>query len=100
MRKRSNLLLLAALTILLTYGALGGATGEGLLTPQYRNATLAFLAGGAIWWAVMRWRGKWTWHQDPLTGAFAFWAFAIGCSLVANLYLWRRIRIGILFSLL
>src|SRR5258708_7176355 len=100
MRKRSNLLFLAALTILLTYGALGGGTGEGLLTPQYRNATLAFLAVGAIWWLVMRWKGKWTWHRDPLTAAFALWAFAIGCSLVANLDLWRRIVIGIWFTLL
>ncbi len=48
----------------------------------------------------MRWRGKWTWHQDPLTVAFALWAFAIGCSLVANLDLWRRIVIGIWFALL
>src|SRR5258708_10655564 len=48
----------------------------------------------------MRWRGKWTWHRDPLSAAFALWAFAIGCSLVANLDLWRRIVIGIWFALL
>src|SRR5450432_363733 len=100
MRKQSALLLLAAFTVLFTFAALGGGTGDGLLTPQYRNTMLVLLAAGVIWWAISRWRGKWKWHAEPFTLAFALWAFAIGFSLVANLDVWRRIVIGIWFVLL
>ncbi len=99
MKRRSGLLMRAALAVLGTYAVLGGATGSGLLTPQYRMMTLVFIALVAAGWLLVRWRHGWTWHRTPLDMALPLWILAVGLSLLANLDSWRRIVIGAGFAL-
>jgi putative inorganic carbon (HCO3(-)) transporter len=99
MKRRSDLLVRTALAVLGTYAVLGGATGSGLLTPQYRMMTLAFIALVAAGWLLVRWRRGWTWHQTPLDIALLLWILAVGLSLLVNLDSWRRIAIGVGFAL-
>jgi putative inorganic carbon (HCO3(-)) transporter len=83
----------------LIYGILGGATGSGLLTPQYRLLTVILMALIVLGWLFIRWQDRWVGYHYPLTGALLCWTFAIAISSLANVNSLRRIAIGVWFAL-
>jgi len=99
MKRRSNLFARSILSVLWTYAVLGGATGSGILTPQYTFLTLTFITLIIAGWLLIRWRRGWVWHRTPLDGAFILWSAAVVISTAANVDLWQRIAIGLWFAL-
>ncbi len=89
----------ALLAIVVIYAVFGGATSSGLLTPQYRVLTLAFLALLVTLWLIVRWWQHWRWYQNPLDVAILLWILVFAFSILTNLDVWRRSVIGLWFAL-
>lgn len=81
--------------IIMVYLLTAGATYSGILLPEARWLSLAFvglLVGG---WLLLRRQRRWRRHATPLAGALIVWAAAFALSLLLNLDAWRRISIGL-----
>lgn len=84
----------AALTLLVAYTLLFGATYNGILDARLRLADAVIVGVVLVVWLLSR---RWRWHATPLDGAVLVWIAAFALSLVANAEAWRRIAIGLWF---
>jgi putative inorganic carbon (HCO3(-)) transporter len=81
--------------IVMVYLLTAGATYSGILLPEARWLSLAFVGLLVIGWLLLRRQRRWRWHATPLAGALIVWAAAFTLSLLLNLEAWRRISIGL-----
>ncbi|RMG76062.1 MAG: hypothetical protein D6711_04885 [Chloroflexi bacterium] len=84
----------ASLALLMTYLFALGGTFNGVLMPELKIVTLVMMTVGLGMWQLVRWRGRWIWHNTPLDLLLILWGVAFGLSLLTNLEEWRRIVIG------
>lgn len=97
MKRLSKSLLQAVVLSFLFYVMIAGGTYLGILQPQTRILSVAFLAVTFAAWLFVRYRQGWTWHRSPLDAAVGCFVLAFAVSVAFNADVWRYTAIGLWF---